>query len=251
METCSLCQGFIPGTTAQCPHCDAPLVQPKKGFAQKLLGVVTGGALSVTLMACYGLPPAVCGDGVAESWRSEEECDDANTLSGDGCSSTCQVEEGCGDGNIDPEESCDDDNVLDGDGCSSQCAKEPGFVCTGESPSVCTYICGDGILVEYVTVDFSFTEPAEQCDDGNTESGDGCSSDCQLELCGDGVINSGVEECDNGANNGLADPTLNPGDCRTDCTLVVCGDGLIESQEQCDDGNQDDTDACRNDCTAN
>jgi cysteine-rich repeat protein len=31
--------------------------------------------------------------------------------------------------------------------------------------------------------------------------------------------------------------------------VITCGDGLVEGAEQCDDGNTDDTDACRNDCT--
>jgi cysteine-rich repeat protein len=35
------------------------------------------------------------------------------------------------------------------------------------------------------------------------------------------------------------------------CPLAVCGDGLRESPEQCDDGNDVDNDACRNNCTAN
>ena len=37
----------------------------------------------------------------------------------------------------------------------------------------------------------------EQCDDGNTADGDGCSSTCQLSSCGDGVVDSG-EGCDDG-----------------------------------------------------
>jgi len=35
------------------------------------------------------------------------------------------------------------------------------------------------------------------------------------------------------------------------CLNQVCGNGIVEEPEQCDDGNGDDTDACRNDCTAN
>ena len=41
-------------------------------------------------------------------------------------------------------------------------------------------VCGDGIL-----------DPGEECDDGNTNDGDGCSSDCQSsEVCGNGVLDS-------------------------------------------------------------
>ena len=48
--------------------------------------------------------------------------------------------------------------------------------------------CGDGIV--YGT---------EQCDDGNTVAGDGCSTTCRFEFCGDGVIQSARgESCDDG-----------------------------------------------------
>jgi cysteine-rich repeat protein len=47
--------------------------------------------------------------------------------------------------------------------------------------------CGDGA-----------TDAGEQCDDGNIQSGDGCSSACQQEgACGDGTLNAG-EACDDG-----------------------------------------------------
>ena len=48
--------------------------------------------------------------------------------------------------------------------------------------------CGDRII--YGT---------EACDDGNTSSGDGCSSTCVLEFCGDGAVQIGLgESCDDG-----------------------------------------------------
>src|SRR5262245_42443019 len=42
------------------------------------------------------------------------------------------------------------------------------------------FTCGNGIL-----------EPGEQCDDGNTVSGDGCSGSCQIEGCSVSGIGSG------------------------------------------------------------
>lgn len=57
-------------------------------------------------------------------------------------------------------------------------------------------------------------ESDEQCDDGNTASGDGCSHTCQLEW-------------DNGA---------------------VCGNGAVETGEQCDDGNIENGDECTSLC---
>jgi cysteine-rich repeat protein len=43
-------------------------------------------------------------------------------------------------------------------------------------------------------------EPGEQCDDGNHQSGDGCSADCRSnETCGNGVVDETVgEQCDDG-----------------------------------------------------
>jgi cysteine-rich repeat protein len=40
--------------------------------------------------------------------------------------------------------------------------------------------CGDGKTVNRL-YDPSVTEDTEQCDDGNADGGDGCSSDCRFE----------------------------------------------------------------------
>jgi cysteine-rich repeat protein len=98
-------------------------------------------------------------------------------------------------------------------------------------------VCGDGEI-----------EGAEICDDGNTIDGDGCSSDCIPEICGDSILEmNGIdpdEECDDG--------NLDPGDgCDGECNCEpeVCGDGILGCTEECDDGNTIDDDECRNDCT--
>ena len=86
----------------------------------------------------------------------------------------------------------------------------------------------------------------EECDDGNSVDGDGCTGSCIDEFCGDGVINDGgAEACDDGAGNSDVDPDA----CRTDCSLPSCGDGVIDSGEACDDGGVDTAD-CDSDCTA-
>lgn len=45
----------------------------------------------------------------------------------------------------------------------------------------------------------NMVESGEQCDDGNTQAGDGCSPTCQTEIpvCGNGIVDLG-EECDDG-----------------------------------------------------
>jgi cysteine-rich repeat protein len=65
-------------------------------------------------------------------------------------------------------------------------------------------VCGDGVVC-----------PGEECDDGNTEDGDGCSSTCENEP-----------------------PPEEP----------CCGNGVVEEGEQCDDGNTSSDDGCSATC---
>jgi cysteine-rich repeat protein len=61
-------------------------------------------------------------------------------------------------------------------------------------------------------------------------------------VCGDGDV-EGEEECDDGNNN-------ENDACTNDCLMARCGDGIVETgEEDCDDGNSIETDACRNNCT--
>lgn len=90
-------------------------------------------------------------------------------------------------------------------------------------------------------------EAGEECDDGNTTGGDGCSAACKNEsgaVCGNGTI-EGSEACDDGN-------TTDGDGCSSTCTKEVpatCGDGNLDPGEQCDDGNQIAGDGCENDCT--
>ncbi len=64
-----------------------------------------------------------------------------------------------------------------------------GLVCSNEFGCVSPFGCGNGTISE---------DEGEVCDDGNTESGDGCRSDCQkVEECGDLIVDAG-EDCDDG-----------------------------------------------------
>ena len=51
----------------------------------------------------------------------------------------------------------------------------------------------------------------------------------------------GHEQCDDGNNN-------NFDACRNTCVLPFCGDGILDPGEQCDDGNNNNFDGCRNSC---
>ena len=126
-----------------------------------------------------------------------------------------------------------------------------------------TASCGDSQLQ---------LENGETCDDGNVNSGDGCTAHCQTEadyecltpgqpctfsaMCGDGVLAS-TEACDDANTNG--------GDgCSADCKAVeqgwqcrapgkacipFCGDSyIVPGGETCDDGNTTPGDGCSSTC---
>lgn len=122
----------------------------------------------------------------------------------------------CGNGVIDEDvgEECDDmpgiDNPVDNlDYCLKDCRLN---------------VCGDGHLNQGGDPDDP--DNFEECEDGNTVDGDGCSSDCKLEelfesKCGDGLIdlNTG-EECDDGNN-------IDDDECPNDCLLPTELEGKI------------------------
>lgn len=87
----------------------------------------------------------------------------------------------------------------------------------------CPEVCGDGILQdgqdepeEERELERAAAEEAEvrieECDDGNTENGDGCDENCMIEpFCGDGMLDEG-EACDDG--------NMTDGDgCSANCTI--------------------------------
>jgi len=86
-------------------------------------------------------------------------------------------------------------------------------------------------------------QPGELCDDGNLDDGDECTSHCEPAVCGDSIIQDGVEECDDG--NAIATDA-----CRPDCNLAICGDAVLwAGKETCDDGfNDNDYNGCAVDC---
>jgi cysteine-rich repeat protein len=111
----------------------------------------------------------------------------------------------------------------------------------------------------------------EECDDGNTTNGDGCSNACKVEtgfacnggqpsscwsVCGDGAIAS-TERCDDGN-------TRSGDGCTSTCRIEIgytcagspsacyetpyCGDKIIGHAETCDDGNAVSGDGCSASC---
>ena len=133
-----------------------------------------------------------------------------------------------------PNGQCDGDET-DGDACippaelgndgSCSCPNgevyDPMLGCNGA-------ICGDGIV-----------QPPEECDDGNLEEDDGCTSLCTLSCLNGGQPNPNGEcECPDGT----------PYDPMQGCNGGFCGDGIVQPPEECDDGNIVDNDGCTNTC---
>jgi cysteine-rich repeat protein len=137
---------------------------------------------------------------------------------------------------------------------SKECAK-----------ALCSNMCGNGVATAQ-----------EECDDGNTNSGDGCSEVCTVECgysctgtntqpnvcsstCGDSN-RAGFEVCDDGN-------TVSGDGCGSDCLTIeqgwtchsttcsrslckgICGDGIKTTAEGCDDGNTAASDGCSAACS--
>jgi len=166
---------------------------------------------------------AGCGDGVVDTGEDCDDPDGNSDTEADTCRTDC-TNPRCGDGVIDPGrgESCDEGDEFNG---------QPGHcnaTCTGILPAV----CGDGIVqlpedcddgVETATCDDDCTfvrcgdlntneAAGEQCDDGcdkatpgdcqnPQDNFDGCTATCQNNVCGDGFVWVGQEECDVGSGS--------------------------------------------------
>jgi len=83
----------------------------------------------------------------------------------------------------------------------------------------------------------------EECDDGPANADDAaCTSTCKTNFCGDGLALAGTEECDDGNQD-------DTDECVQGCLLATCGDGFTwAGMEGCDDANDIDDDACSDTC---
>jgi cysteine-rich repeat protein len=134
-----------------------------------------------------------CGNGTVDM-NEKEECDSGAVGNTMGCDADCSIAV-CGDGfhNLAAQEQCDD--TVESPQCGTNCRLP---------------VCGDGTRNRLA---------GEECDEMNTTNGDGCSSLCKLESCGNRTINAPHELCDDGNRfNGdgcdafcQPEPTFEPG----------------------------------------
>jgi len=139
--------------------------------------------------------------------------------------------------------------------------------------SACTPICGDGIVTGNEQCDLGAanntgaygicnmnctlgphcgdaviqTAAGEECDDGVnlTTYGEGCAPGCKkAPFCGDGMVQSPNEQCDDGVNDG------GYAECAPGCRYGDrCGDGVVQSDhEECDRGPLNGNSDCGVDC---
>ena len=102
----------------------------------------------------------------------------------------------------------------------------------------------DAAWIDDIHFDVSATYE-EVCDDGDANSNvipGACRTTCLDPFCGDGILDDG-EECDDGNDD-------DTDGCSRACLLPSCGDGVVNGDETCDDGNDIDTDECPNSCRA-
>jgi cysteine-rich repeat protein len=139
---------------------NTPITMPINGD-----GCCPAGATPATDNDCS----ALCGNGVV---NAGETCDTGIATGAPGACPTS-----CDDANA-----CTTDTLLSGGTCSAACSHTAITVpVTGDgccppganslTDGDCAPVCGNGIV-----------EAGEMCDDGNTTSGDGCSSTCQIEI---------------------------------------------------------------------
>jgi cysteine-rich repeat protein len=220
--TCGLTEVFVGPLTQMTPGSEFITLQSEATVGATYswtvlpatLGTITSPTAPDTTFDCTAVGDGTLSITVA---NAAENCSETKTVAIE-----CATNDVCGNGTVESTEACE----------------PPTANC---NPTTCQfYECGDGS-----------TNGSEQCDDGDSTSGDGCSATCVTEFCGDGVINNTTEECDGAPVGGvacLADCSLEevvaPQTC-AECTTSACGalEGLCDAAENTDatNGNR-----CRN-----
>ncbi len=231
----------------------------------------------------YDLENEFCEIGQNGEFKGCVECKSAEV--GYNCSLGWCAPLSCGNGILDYDEDCDDGNYDNNDGCSN-CKIDTGYKCQHEIEvervnddgifeKVTINACTECKSLDVACMPIAYgdgkldADGYEECDDGNTEPNDGCTSGridpgyicthpghrCTAKTCGDGIVAYG-EECDDGnmeSDDGCSNRCkleagwycANPG---TPCAKATCGNSILEGHEVCDDGNTESADGCSSNC---
>jgi len=255
------------------------------GVIQTLVNVAPNQIIEVTEYADGPTGAALCGNGICESDRGEEDADS--------CPADCSVPApDCGDGNLDLGEACDGEDLMGQTcaglgfpggslGCTTSCEfdtsgcdlvfcgdgicgidefgnEETTESCFEDCPVPPVADCGNNVIEDpevcdgtdfggLTCLDFGF-EVVGELTCGFDGEGNPCSQitlDQCLPLCGNFELDPG-ETCENVIISPPDPPVFN-NNCRPDfCTS--CGDSNLDFQEECDDGNLDNDDGCSEFC---
>jgi cysteine-rich repeat protein len=165
-------------------------------IALGLLGLSLGSSL-----ACQMTNPAFDLGGDSDETRGNADTLEGNSESNSessGSNSTGDGDPSTGDG--DPSTGDGDPNTGDGDPTTGD-----GDPTTGDGDS---QICGDGIV-----------DPGEECDDGNSNDGDGCSGNCTVESDSDSDSGDG-----DGDDGGIKLDMMLAEECMVNLDPVTCED---------------------------
>ncbi|MCB9582781.1 MAG: hypothetical protein H6717_37425 [Polyangiaceae bacterium] len=217
----------------------------------------TGGAAGQAGMGGQGGADQTCGNGKVEG---TEKCDDGNLDSGDGCENTCDFTCSAGDTKCDDGNPCNGDESCGGDHkCVAGTPLSDGTSCGTDS------FCVNGNCVPATCGDGQ-TQSGEECDDGDTDDTNGCTTACKFsclstdptrdctatgdECAGSNKCDDTAHTCTGGTPKADNDPCNGgAGYCASGvCTTAQCGNSKTEPGEDCDDGNTDDTDGCTQQC---
>ncbi|MDC3959620.1 proprotein convertase P-domain-containing protein [Polyangium jinanense] len=224
--------------------------------------------------------PASCMDQVMNGSETDIDCGGPDCTPCDdtrACLEASDCKSGVCTGNACAAPACDDtvkngeetDADCGGPTCSP-CGPEKGCTVDGDcvggtcSGSICVPTCTDGVKNANETDADCGGPLCGKCEDTKTCSVDAdCVSDvcvggvCAAPTCSDGKQNGGETAKDCGGPCGPCGDGLACAD-NDDCTSSVCignvcqspscGDGVVNGTEMCDDGNQDNTDACPSTC---
>lgn len=144
-----------------------------------------------------------CNGGTAKS--DNDPCKGGTGYCASGVCTTAQ----CGNSKTEPGEDCDDGNTDDTDGCTKACK----FTCTAGTQCSDSNTCTLDQCTSNKCANPPDTSKNGQACTGPSGAGTCNNGSCQPALCGNGTIN-GSEQCDKGAQNGVAGSG-----CKANCTF--------------------------------